>query len=137
VLATGICSVDRGAFAEELEASEGPLFEGAVRAVRVNIYERNPLARRRCIEHYGATCSVCSFDFAAAFGAIAEGIIHVHHLRPISECGGEDYEVDPVAELRPVCPNCHVVLHRRQPPFSIEELQGVLARQRSQHLSAT
>jgi 5-methylcytosine-specific restriction enzyme A len=136
-LATGICSVDRGTFADELEGTEGRLFEGAGKVIRVNIYERNPVARRRCIEHYGATCAVCCFDFAAAYGAIAEGIIHVHHLRPISECGGEDYEVDPVAELRPVCPNCHVVLHRCQPPFSIEELQDMLARQRSQLLSAT
>ncbi len=127
VLAMGICSVDRSVLVDDLEVIEGPLLEGAVRLIRVNAYERNPVARRRCIEHYGAICSVCSFDFAIVYGEVADGVIHVHHLRPLSECGGKDYEVDPIAELRPVCPNCHVVLHRRQPPFSIEELQSMLS----------
>jgi predicted HNH restriction endonuclease len=127
VLATGICSFDRGAFVDDLEATDAPLLEGAMKLIRVNAYERNPVARRRCIERYGTTCSVCGFDFGVVYGAVADGVIHVHHLRPISECGGEDYEVDPIAELRPVCPNCHVVLHRRQPPFTIEELQRMLS----------
>jgi hypothetical protein len=35
---------------------------------------------------------------------------------------GEEYEVDPVKDLRPVCPNCHAMIHRRSPPLSIEEI---------------
>ncbi|TXQ76122.1 HNH endonuclease [Escherichia coli] len=27
--------------------------------------------------------------------------------------------------LLPVCPNCHAMLHRRQPPFTPEELRKV------------
>jgi len=129
-LAVGICRSDDGAFADALEPTKAPLLEGAVKVVQVNAYERNPVARRRCIEHHGAVCSVCGLDFATVYGAIAQGVIHVHHLKPISECGGEDYEVDPVTELRPVCPNCHVVLHRRQPPYGIDELRGMLAARR-------
>ena len=55
------------------------------------------------------------------YGEVAEGLIHVHHLRSLSEVG-EEYIVDPIADLRPVCPNCHAVLHTRTPPFSIEEV---------------
>ncbi len=33
-------------------------FEGAVRQITVNAYERNPVARARCIEAKGAKCSV-------------------------------------------------------------------------------
>ncbi|AUL13849.1 hypothetical protein B7P02_02620 [Bordetella bronchiseptica] len=36
------------------------------------------------------------------------------------------YELDPVRGLRPVCPNCHAMLHRRTPVLSIEALQEIL-----------
>jgi hypothetical protein len=34
--------------------------------------------------------------------------------------------VDPVNDLKPVCPNCHAMIHRRTPPYSLEELRGLL-----------
>src|SRR5690606_14944811 len=60
------------------------LFEGKLRTVIANRYERNPVARKRCIEQYGAVCVVCNFNFAEAYGEIGAGYIHVHHLRPLS-----------------------------------------------------
>ena len=108
------------------EVAETPtLFEGAVSRVTVNAYERNPEARWRCIEHYGTSCCVCGFGFGAVYGEVAEGYIHVHHLRPLSEVGGQ-YVVDPVADLRPVCPNCHAVIHSTKPPRTIEQVQGMV-----------
>ena len=47
--------------------------EGSVRQTLVNVYERNPAARDACIAHYGAICSVCSFDFGETYGEIGEG----------------------------------------------------------------
>jgi 5-methylcytosine-specific restriction protein A len=38
------------------------------------------------------------------------------------------YVVDPVNDLKPVCPNCHAMLHRRTPPYSIDELRALLLR---------
>jgi len=105
-----------------------PMIEGAAIRVAVNLYERNPTARRRCIEHFGRVCSVCSFNFGEFYGPIAEGLIHVHHLTPLSVAGGADYVIDPVRDLRPVCPNCHVVIHRREPPLSIDEARALVAR---------
>jgi predicted HNH restriction endonuclease len=46
----------------------------------------------------------------------------VHHLRPLSGIA-EEYEIDPVEDLRPVCPNCHAMLHRKTPPYTIDELR--------------
>jgi 5-methylcytosine-specific restriction protein A len=40
---------------------------------------------------------------------------------------GNNYIVDPVKDLEPVCPNCHAMLHRKDPPYSIEELYGWVA----------
>jgi predicted HNH restriction endonuclease len=101
------------------------LTEGTVRRVLVNAYERNPEARRKCIEHYGTSCYICGFNFGAVYGEVVKDFIHVHHLSPVSEIGGE-YVVDPVEDLRPVCPNCHEVLHCRVPAFSIEEVRAFL-----------
>lgn len=122
--AAGLGGEAERVFAEERE--EGTLREGALRLVRVNAYERNALARRRCIEHHGTACAVCGLTLGSVYGALAEGLIHVHHLRPLSERGGVDYELDPIADLRPVCPNCHVVLHRRTPLLTIEELRALV-----------
>lgn len=99
--------------------------EGSVRQAMVNVYERNPAARAACITHYGSTCQVCSFDFGATYGELGEGFIHVHHLKEISSIAME-YEVDPIEDLRPVCPNCHAMLHTSRPALSIEALKHIV-----------
>lgn len=100
------------------------LFEGAKRTITVNSYERNPLARRLCIEYYGTTCSVCNFDFGKEYGEIGQGFIHVHHLTRVADIG-ETYEIDPIKDLRPVCPNCHSMLHNDKDTLTIEELKNL------------
>jgi predicted HNH restriction endonuclease len=105
------------------------LREGAVCQVAVNAYERNATARNLCILHYGSSCIVCGFNFAQVYGEVGEGIIHVHHLRSLSDIGAE-YEIDPVRDLRPVCPNCHAIIHCQNPAFTIEEATAFLNRSR-------
>ncbi|NDU96483.1 HNH endonuclease [Spirosoma terrae] len=100
--------------------------EGAKKVITVNAYERNSQARRICIEHYGAFCTVCDFNFEKTYGELGKGFIHVHHLIPVSYIG-KSYELDPVEDLRPVCPNCHAMLHTQNPPLTIEELQSVIS----------
>ena len=102
-------------------AAEEKFWEGAMRRVTVNAYERDPRARAACLAHYGSSCTVCGFDFAEVFGEGTRGI-HVHHLRPLAEIR-EGYIVDPVADLRPVCPNCHAVIHSQSPALSIEKVK--------------
>ncbi len=96
--------------------------EGAVTRTTINAYERNPAARIKCVEHHGYACAVCGILLADFYGEIGERYIHVHHLRPLSELGAE-YQIDPVNDLRPVCPNCHAMLHRRTPPYTIDEIR--------------
>lgn len=103
------------------------MVEGAVRMVQVNAYERNPAARKACILHHGARCVVCGFDFGRAYGPMGAGFIHVHHLRQLSDIK-DRYEVDPVRDLRPVCPNCHAMLHSDSPPMDVEELKRMVQR---------
>src|SRR5262249_1856885 len=64
-----------------------PIREGTRYQVLVNAYERNPEARRRCIAAHGTACCICGFSFGAVYGPEADGYIHVHHVRPLSEIG--------------------------------------------------
>ena len=101
--------------------------EGARKSITVNAYERDRTARHRCIQHWGLACVVCGFDFQRTYGDIGEGFIHVHHLKPLAEIG-QEYVLDPVADLRPVCPNCHAMLHRGTAVLEIDDLKLRLRR---------
>lgn len=98
--------------------------EGVTKTISVNVYERNPQARAACLAVHGYKCSICGFDFEKEYGGIGKGFIHVHHLKQLADIG-EAYELNPVDDLRPVCPNCHAMLHKRRPAFSIKELQQI------------
>lgn len=96
--------------------------EGASTIISVNSYERNSIARSKCIDHFGYKCCVCAFDFYDVYGDLGKEFIHVHHVKPLSEIRAE-YIVDPIQDLRPVCPNCHAMLHKKQPVLTIDELK--------------
>ena len=85
---------------------------GIGKSVLVNKYERNPTARRKCLELHGANCIICGFNASLVYGEEFKDKIEVHHIVPISEIG-ESYRIDPAKDLIPVCPNCHMILHSR------------------------
>jgi len=115
-------------FPDEVTEDNMELLEGNTREVKINVYERNPIAREQCINHYGCECFVCSFSFELQYGEIGKSFIHVHHLVELSAIKKE-YSIDPIKDLRPVCPNCHAMIHRKKPAFSIEEVKKYLTRQ--------
>lgn len=109
----------------DLKTDEKIFIEGAVKNVTVNKFERDPKAREKCISHYKPICVVCGLDFETRYGEIGRGYIHVHHLNPLALLKAV-HEVDPIRDLRPVCPNCHAMLHRGNPVLTIEELKAIL-----------
>ena len=109
---------------EEITASY-ELKEGESRTVAVDVHERNPIARRNCIERWGTTCQVCGFAFDTFYGPVGQDYIHVHHLVPLGGVPGPR-SVDPINDLRPVCANCHAMIHKKNPPYSIEEVVGFI-----------
>ena len=110
--------------AEEIQNPE-IYIEGATKEIYINIYERDIKARNKCIEHYGCSCVVCNFNFSDKYGEVGNNFIHVHHLIQLSDIGKE-YKVDPIKDLRPVCPNCHAMIHRTKNPLSIENLKKLI-----------
>jgi 5-methylcytosine-specific restriction protein A len=114
----------QNAFLETAENTKA-FVEGAAIQVIQTRYERNPYARRVCLNHYGHLCIVCGFDFEKFYGKIGFEFIHVHHLKKISTMGNQG-ETNPIDELRPVYPNCHAMLHKKNPPLSIDELKEMI-----------
>jgi hypothetical protein len=111
---------------EEIPAEQvGKFSEGSKKEITVNAYERNPKARQECIRIHGSKCVVCGFDFGQTYGEEFIGKIHVHHKKPLAEIDDE-YEVDPVEDLVPVCPNCHMILHSKKEVYTIEEVKEFL-----------
>ena len=103
------------------EASVTNLSEGGKKQITVNAYERNIKARQQCLDEYGYQCRVCRMSFEDMYGDIGKEFIHVHHLVPVSKISRK-YKIDPLQHLCPVCPNCHAMLHREEPPLTPEEL---------------
>ena len=104
------------------------LIEGAMRDILTNKYERNRKARARCIAHYGTACQICGLDFGAFYGEAFAGKVEVHHRKPLYEIQ-EDYVVDPIKDLIPVCPNCHLILHSKpEGVYTVEEVKAMLHR---------
>lgn len=109
-------------FLSEDENLDQVFVEGAMSRIEVNRYERVLTARNVCIKHYGCSCYACGSKLEEIYGDIAKNFIHVHHIKPISKAKSK-YVLDPVKDLRPVCSNCHAIIHRKKTPLEIEELK--------------
>lgn len=99
--------------------------EGSATQVTQTRYERNIYARKECLKHYGYSCSVCDFNFERFYGSLGYKFIHVHHLTQVATIK-QEYKVNPIQDLRPVCPNCHSMLHKQNPPLTIDELKDII-----------
>jgi len=70
-------------------------------------------------------CSICGFSFKDKYGELGEQFIEAHHNTvPVKEIKKE-IELT-IADLEPVCSNCHRMLHRMKPEPSIVKLRLLL-----------
>lgn len=98
------------------------LSEGRRQVVLQEQVERSSGARARALAMHGTDCMACEFSFSAAYGELGAGFAEVHHIVPISSAGVQI--VDPQSDLVVLCANCHRMVHREEPPLTIEELRG-------------
>ena len=99
--------------------------EEILEEITTNIYEQNPKARKECLLNLGYACKVCNKNLEDIYGNGAKYLIHVHHIKPLSEIGG-DYKVV-WQDLIPICPNCHAIIHtRKNPCLTIDELKEII-----------
>lgn len=101
--------------------------EGYQKEISATAKARNTAARAKCIDHFGYDCQICFMNFEVIYGELGKQYIHVHHKNEMSDSDGER-PVDPLEGLIPVCPNCHMMMHRTKPAQSIEAMRDLLAR---------
>ena len=106
---------------EELEA----IYEGTKKEIATKVFERNPKARKGCVTRWGYKCFVCGFNFKEFYGVDGEKYIQVHHLKPLSSYKKES-KINPITDLRPLCANCHAIVHRKNPPYSMDEMKKMI-----------
>lgn len=109
--------------------------EGSIRLSKTVAKEqtRSPTARKECLKQKGTACWVCGFDSTKAYGI--PGIIHVHHLNPLSR-NREGVKTNPETDLVPLCPNCHAAIHSKKGGiYSIEELRSLIRAAESDNFS--
>lgn len=99
--------------------------EGGATTSQSTRYERDRRNRAAAIAIWGCKCRACGLDFGDRYGHAAEGFIEVHHTTPVSVLQPGTV-IDPARDLVPLCPNCHAVAHRREPPFTVDEIRTML-----------
>lgn len=107
--------------------SPAQYWEGSIKRISVNRYERDPAAREACLRRFGYRCAACGMSFGEWYGKEVEWLIHVHHVVPLSEIR-EGYSPDPEHDLVPICPNCHAVIHTLGPSTTVEDIREMLRR---------
>ena len=65
-------------------------------------------------------CEVCAFDFCETYGGIGYGFAEVHHLAPLGTSGKRRTKL---IDLAVVCSNCHRMLHKGDPLFTVRDLR--------------
>jgi hypothetical protein len=109
---------------KEVDTSENQeeFDEGFTKEIIFEVKSRNSKLVSNARIKYGTKCTVCEFDFGVVYGLHGAGFIELHHLYPISE-GRRKSTID---DLRPVCANCHRMLHRGKQLLSIDRLKKII-----------
>jgi 5-methylcytosine-specific restriction endonuclease McrA len=72
-------------------------------------------------------CEACRFDFSRFYGPVGHEFCEVHHKVPLSDLDAK--RKTKLDDLAVVCSNCHRMLHRGRPCFSVEGLRRQIAGQ--------
>lgn len=84
----------------------------------VEAKKKDALQKRGCLK-----CEACDFDFAQAYGPAGDGIIDVHHTKPVHTL--KPGERTKLSELALLCANCHRVIHSRRKWLSVEQVRAL------------
>lgn len=96
--------------------------EGFKKEIIHEVFSRDRRLILLAKQKHGTVCSVCKFDFGETYGEHGEGFVEMHHLFPIAN-GKRKTTIE---DLRPVCANCHRMLHKGKKLLSIEELKEII-----------
>jgi predicted HNH restriction endonuclease len=75
--------------------------------------------------HKRLFCQCCGLDFSKRYGEAGEGIIDVHHAKPVHTL--QPGQITSIADLILLCANCHRVVHSKRKWLTLEEVQAAHA----------
>ena len=114
----------------QAEENQQRLFdEGYKDQIIAEVAKRDLRLVKLAKEHHGTQCLVCEMTFEDIYGEHGKGFIEVHHLNPMAN-GQRKSKVE---DLRPVCSNCHRMLHKGDRLLSIEELKAIVNEQKKKN----
>lgn len=106
------------------------IYEGNVKYRQSKVYERSSQLRNLAVEKYTIggriKCSACCFDFEDFYGEHGKGFIEIHHQKPVFMLDEHEYKQTleaALANVIPVCSNCHRMVHKAKTPLMIEEVK--------------
>lgn len=110
----------------EYEEDDEEFEEGRVLTKLHKIRERSPFVNKKkkaeILKRTGKLeCEVCGFNFHRFYGDIGQGVAECHHTKPVSEL--KKGEKTKLSELSILCSNCHRIIHKSKPMFSVEQLK--------------
>lgn len=108
--------------------------EGKLTVKQTKIKERSRKLREAALTYHShngrIACTVCGFDFEETYGDLGREYIQIHHEKPIyqySDEGFSQYMHEAVRYMKPLCANCHCMIHRfRGKALTIEELKAII-----------
>ena len=109
-------STDGDALGGEVEGEEKKYF--------ITRRERSRRNRLLCLSIHGHRCAACQNDPTEYFTSISS-IVEVHHIEPIATLTSPR-PYNPATDLVPLCPNCHRMVHTREPALSVAELRTII-----------
>ena len=82
-------------------------------------------AKAAALKKYGRLrCEACELNFADKYGVLGEGLIDVHHTKPVHTL--QPGETTKVSDLALLCANCHRVVHSRRKWFTVDEVRAAV-----------
>ena len=109
---------------EIAEAEEGKL---ATRVHRYRERDRGLVekAKSAAIQKFGRlSCAACAFDFSRRYGSAGDGVIDVHHTKPVHTMQPGDKTK--VTDLVLLCSNCHRIVHSKRRWLTVDEVKALL-----------
>ena len=110
------------------------VLEGKANIKTSKTKERSKMLREAAVKYYTVDdrikCCACGFDFTEKYGEHGAGYIQIHHEKPIyqySDEGFSTYIKEAILNTKPLCANCHCMIHRNKTHMlEIEELKEII-----------
>lgn len=111
--------------------TEEEINEGLSQETTTKTRTRSTKLRKYALKYYTQKnqikCTVCNFNFAKTYGQYGQQYIEFHHIKPIATYDKKGLKTNlkqAINNLRPVCANCHRIIHRHH--LTLKELQKAL-----------